>query len=456
MKKNSLKLIVAFSCVMSFLASSCTEHTDYLQDIEQSIDCNKLNSCSLAFNATLQDFDTSPVTRGSTEWNEGDKIYLRLGDFAYGMAEFLSGSWVLNYYGDLTVNDSGICVSYFFKNSDFGNQTFVKLNSETVPFKSTDGKYFYDGEVLSVTANLKPLVGRIRFAGTPDSIFSLIGITRYSSYSIQQDTLMPTSSPVTLTVQSDGYTPYIYGFFTSKEEPRLNVMTGESGFNRKCSTSIFKTGESGWMDIPTLKSHNGWMNNLYFKVDSVGFTMLPVKYNSSIFYLAETELTEALYATVNNSSTFANSNLPQTIRYAMGYSTQINACDYFIDKLKDKTSIPFRLPTKDEWQFAAKGGEYSQGYTYSGSDVLSEVAWNAFNSKGKVHDVAQLMPNELGFYDMSGNLSEWTSTKNIYNSDYYYYCGGSFDSSLSDCEVTNSNYDDYGYSIGLRLALSIN
>lgn len=457
MKKNSLNLIVAFSCVMSFLASSCTEHTDYLQDIEQSIDCNKLNSCSLAFNATLQDFDTSSVTRGSDEWNEGDKIYLYFGESVYGIAEFLSGSWVLNYYGEFSMNESGTCVAYYFDNIEFESSSIVKMNYDTAPFKAEDGKYAYDGENLAVSANLKPMVGRIRFAGSPDSIISVTGITRYSSYSIVQNTFSSSASLITLTVQSDGYTPYIYGFFTSKEEPRLNVMTSESGFNRKCSTLIFKTGESGWMNVPTLKSHNGWMNNLYFKVDSVGFTMLPVKYNSSIFYLAETEVTQALYAVVNKHSTPTYPNRPSTFAY---HSSSTD----FISTLNDRTSLDFRLPTKDEWQYAAKGGELSQGYAYSGSNVISEVAWYASNSGGGEHSVAQLMPNELGFYDMSGNLWEWTSTKAPINSAYthYYCCGGSYGDTPISCEITSlKNISDDGYYnnrnlLGLRLALSIN
>lgn len=456
MKKNSLNLIVAFSCVMSFLASSCTEHTDYLQDIEQSIDCNKLNSCSLAFNATLQDFDTSSVTRGSDEWNEGDKIYLNFGESVYGIAEFLSGSWILNYYGEFSMNESGTCVAYYFDNIEFESSSIVKMNYDTAPFKAEDGKYAYDGENLAVSANLKPMVGRIRFAGSPDSIISVTGITRYSSYSIVQNTFSSSASLITLTVQSDGYTPYIYGFFSSKEEPRLNVMTSESGFNRKFSSSIFKTGESGWMNVPTLKSYNGWMNNLYFKVDSVGFTMLPVKYNSSLFYLAETEVTEALCAVVYKSSKPTYPNRPEIFSYSPYYSTNSTSGSYFISKLNSLTSINFRLPTKVEWQFAAKGGELSQGYTYSGSDVISEVAWYNSNSGGRVHDVAQLMPNELGFYDMSGNVMEWTSTNEYYNTSYHHYCGGYYNSSSEICEVTYSSYDSTHASCGIRIALSIN
>ena len=417
---RNLKLFFStYCCIMSLFVSSCSEHGDCLQEIEQNSK-DMAKTCSMKFDVTLQDFDSSSVTRSNSDWKEGDKIYLTLGDSAYGTAEFTSGSWVLNYSGDLSADESGLCTAYYFENIESESTSVVNLNYNTSLYKAIDGNYSYDGTTVYLTANLKPIVGRIRFSGTPDSIISVIGITRYSSYSIVKDTLTSVFSPITLTVQSDGYTPYIYGYFTSQETPRLNILTGESGFNRKCPTSIFKTGESGWMDIPTLKSYNGWIKNLYFEVDSVGFTMIPVKYNSSIFYLAETELTEALYAVVNQYSAPTYPNRPHSIKYSLGYSDQTNSCSSFISKLNQITNIKFRLPTKDEWQFAAKGGELSQGYTYSGSNTIAEVAWYDSNSDGEVHDVAQLMPNELGFYDMSGNLWEWTSTGTGYNSYYYY------------------------------------
>lgn len=449
-------LFVALFSIMCLCVSSCTEQTDCLQEIEQSSKNGILNTCSLTFDVSLQDFDSSVATRNSSEWRDGDKIYLVFSEDVYGIAEFSSGSWVLNYYGEFSMNESGTCVAYYFDNIEFESSSIVKMNYDTAPFKAEDGKYAYDGENLAVSANLKPMVGRIRFAGSPDSIISVTGITRYSSYSIVQNTFSSSASLITLTVQSDGYTPYIYGFFTSKEEPRLNVMTSESGFNRKCSTSIFKIGESGWMNVPTLKSYNGWMNNLYFKVDSVGFTMLPVKYNSSLFYLAETEVTEALCAVVYKSSKPTYPNRPEIFSSSPYYSTNSTSGSYFISKLNSLTSINFRLPTKVEWQFAAKGGELSQGYTYSGSDVISEVAWYSSNSGGVVHDVAQLMPNELGFYDMSGNVQEWTATEYSSSSNSYCYCGGYYGNTPDYCTVKSLNYSISNNYCGIRLALSIN
>lgn len=114
----------------------------------------------------------------------------------------------------------------------------------------------------------------------------------------------------------------------------------------------------------------------------------------------------------------------------------------FLTAIREETGIYFRLPTTAEWQYAAKGGNKSKGYKYSGSDDIDEVAWYKGNSKNTVHDVALKKPNELGLYDMSGNYAEVTSlhseiiTDNT-SSAYHVLdgndCGGSWKDESSKC-----------------------
>ena len=89
----------------------------------------------------------------------------------------------------------------------------------------------------------------------------------------------------------------------------------------------------------------------------------------------------------------------------------------FIKKLNAATGKNYRLPTEAEWEYAARGGEKSEGYEYSGGNILNRVAWSATNSEYTTHPVGQKQPNELGIYDMSGNVWEWCS--DWY--DLYYY-----------------------------------
>ena len=81
----------------------------------------------------------------------------------------------------------------------------------------------------------------------------------------------------------------------------------------------------------------------------------------------------------------------------------------FIRKLNAKSGEKYRLPTEEEWEFCARGGVKSRGYRYAGSDKPGDVAWFSENSERKSHPVGKLSPNELGIYDMSGNIWEWCS-----------------------------------------------
>ena len=112
----------------------------------------------------------------------------------------------------------------------------------------------------------------------------------------------------------------------------------------------------------------------------------------------------------------------------------------------------YRLPTVEEWQYAAKGGE---DYDYSGSDDIDKVAWYDDNSNGVTHPVAQKKSNGYSLYDMGGNLSEWCWDSDSY--DNRYSCGGNWASYDSLCKVNRRNFQDaYGrnYNTGFRLVRS--
>lgn len=120
------------------------------------------------------------------------------------------------------------------------------------------------------------------------------------------------------------------------------------------------------------------------------------------YYIGETVVTQKLWKAVmgNNPSQFEGDNLPVE-------QVSWDDCQEFILKLNHITGQVFRLPTEAEWEFAARGGNKSSGFMYPGSNNLEEVAWYDENSRGKTHPVAELMPNELGIFDMSGNVNEW-------------------------------------------------
>ena len=122
----------------------------------------------------------------------------------------------------------------------------------------------------------------------------------------------------------------------------------------------------------------------------------------SDYYIGKFEVTQELWQAVmgNNPSYYKGNNLPVE-------QVSWNDVQEFIKKLNQKTGANFRLPTEAEWEYAARGGNKSQGYKYSGSNTIGNVAWYTDNSGSKTHQVGTKAPNELGIYDMTGNVWEW-------------------------------------------------
>lgn len=188
----------------------------------------------------------------------------------------------------------------------------------------------------------------------------------------------------------------------------------------------------------------------------------------SSFGIGQTEVTQALWQAVMGSN-------PSWFNAGDGYLSNLpvemvswNDCQLFIAQLRKMTGKPFRLLTEAEWEFAARGGNKSKGYKYAGSDYLPQVAWYYEENEGTV-SVGMKLANELGLYDMNGNVWEWCyDLKENYSEkaqidpigaavgENRVMRGGSWFSVFWDCRLSSRGCDhpDFrDYRLGLRLAL---
>lgn len=200
------------------------------------------------------------------------------------------------------------------------------------------------------------------------------------------------------------------------------------------------------------------------------------------FYIGKYEVTQSLWnAVVNNDVDRSfNSGCADCPVEQVSWSD----AQFFVTKLSILTKKHFRLPTEAEWEYAARGGRRSKGYKYSGSHNLDDVAWyidnfqeSKYGEKGTTHPVGMKEPNELGLYDMSGNVWEWCD--DLYAKEYYHngkqvhpdwpfkgvnllfrrvLRGGSWGGNAKGCRVSYIDYDlgsyqdEYG---GFRIVLEL-
>ena len=192
-----------------------------------------------------------------------------------------------------------------------------------------------------------------------------------------------------------------------------------------------------------------------------------IQVSVSSFYLAEAPVTQALWIEImgDNPSHFKGDNLPVE-------RVSWEDCQEFIKRLNIQTGMKFRLPTEAEWEYAARGGQYSKHLKYAGANdnTKSDYMWLKENSQSQSHEIKTKLANELGLFDMSGNISEWCS-------DWYFnsyanngerinpkgpssgvakvYRGGSWDDKPMNCRVSkrfSMNPIFKNKLVGLRLA----
>lgn len=451
--------------MFAFTAFSCSED-ECLENVQSEASGRKKYVAKMKLESGAPSFEkqTEDTRAYTNDWENGTCLYLQFYNGSTrvdGLAIYSSAtdSWTVNYYGTIAKGQEATCEVYYFENSGPATYESVTLTPETAVYCDKAGTYLYEDGIVLVSAQLAAQTGRLRWKGTVSQTFTFTGLTCHTKYDILNNTLSTQETDITQTVSSNGYSPYVYGSFTS--DAKLTVESDGVGevhfFSKSFDVSLLTSGKSGVINIPTLDSRNGWGLVTYetlksFIVNNATFNMVRVKKGTFMmgatseqtganddekpahfvtltknYYIGETEVTQELYSAVmgSNPSHFKGAQRPVE-------SVSWDDCQTFITKLNSLTGQTFRLPTEAEWEFAARGGNLSKGYLYSGSNIVDSVAWYLCES---THNVKTKAPNELGIYDMSGNVGELCQ-------DYYgsYSSGSQIDPTGPTSTIRNMIY----------------
>ena len=367
-------------------------------------------------------------------------------------------------YANVTIKaDSGADI--YVNNKKMGTTTWSgRLNSGLYLFEARKSGYRTQSLSQQITSD------------NPQQSYTLPALTPI--YGSAQITSSPAMADITIDGKSVGRTPLqldnlIIGTHTLKiskagYETKTQTITISEGKTTTVSPTLTKGGGNasiGNIEMVYVKGGTFTMGATAEQGDYVLDREKPThSVTLSDYYIGKYEVTQAQWRAVmgSNPSKWEGDNLPVE-------NVSWNDIQEFIKKLNAQTGKKFRLPTEAEWEYAARGGNQSKGYKYSGSNSISEVAWYDGNSGGKTHPVGQKSPNELGIYDMSGNVWEWCQdwySSSAYSSSsqtnptgpnsgsHRVLRGGSWDNAASRSRVSdrgNNSPDDRFNRGGFRL-----
>ena len=253
------------------------------------------------------------------------------------------------------------------------------------------------------------LTGMTAQAAAPALSYQVTGNNLILTYT---GTLLRSSDAITWTEVASASSPYQVAlsdkklFFCAKasDEPVDPLVPGKNGtVSLPCGVTL----DLNWIEPGTFM-----MGSPEDELGAGGDETLHEVTLTEGYWLGKYEVTQAQYEAVTgeNPSRSKGADLPVE-------NVSWNDIIQFSARLNELTGMEFRLPSEAEWEFAAKGGKYAMGYDYAGSDFVKAVAWFKPNSKNTTHPVGYKRPNELGIFDMSGNVAEWCL--DTYERNYY-------------------------------------
>ena len=438
---------------------------------EQLLDFNPILPVVVTNDVTGISEETKSATFHATITNAGDPVYTERG-FVYGKSPdptmggatklVVAGSGTGTYYGD--VHNLEIDCAYYVR-------AYVTYSSGTV---------YGENKVFSVKKMYPPTVTTAAVTNINKTTATAGGnVTNDGGINVTERGVVFSTSQNPTVADSKVTSGSGTGAFTCN---LTGLEEGKTYYIRAYAMNVVGIGYGEQVDFTVTNAQTITVNGVSFTMIAVQggtFTMGATseqgsdadsnekpthKVTLSDYMIGETEVTQELWEAVmgTNPSCFSGTQNPVE-------RVSWEDCQNFIAELNAMTGKKFRLPTEAEWEYAARGGNKSNGFKYSGSGSIDRVAWYDGNSSSKTHPVKQKQANELGIYNMSGNVWEWcqdwdgsysssaqTNPTGPSSGSLRVARGGSWGSNAKYCRVSNrGGHTPTGTSngLGLRLAL---
>lgn len=270
MKKN-LFTRLGLLTIIGLTMAGCSQNDDFAEPA-YDMDENGKFHYTMELNCATPSYDDEVTTRSMTySWENGAKLYIRFksgSSYVSGVATYSSSTsdWNVETSSTLsTMSGEATCQICYFVNPGTANSSKVNLNEQTACFYTENATYSHPSTTsISIKASLDKKTWRLRFKGTPGTEITLPAdkneMLFYSSYSLSTGVFSsPAKSAVSLSVGSSGYTPYIYGTFAqSSGNNTIAIISGNKGYSKIFSATKLSSGESAFLTIPTVNSHDGW------------------------------------------------------------------------------------------------------------------------------------------------------------------------------------------------------
>ena len=266
MTKHSLLHIVSIILLLSSICffSSCNE--EEIESFETEVPAST-HTCRMTFDVDFTGFDVQDgSTRASIHgWDNGDVVYLSFTTSGNGTVggsaiyDATNNDWTVTYTGTLSSTEQGSVKVFYYDGDVTKTGNTLTIEPTIGVYADLKGSYKYSRENgVNVSASLSPQASRIRFKGEPGKTITVSGIKSYTEYDQQSGVIASTPISSSVAVSSDGFTPYIYGFFADTSKPSISINSEGCKFTKDCNSSVFQIGESGWMNVPTRVAHDKW------------------------------------------------------------------------------------------------------------------------------------------------------------------------------------------------------